>query len=67
MDDAGKKTDYFFVLSSINVEMYERYNIEEGQTSIEGSRGKAAEEKREYKIAVFYESSEFLETIRKTK
>ena len=47
--------------------MYERYNLEEGQTSIEGSRGKVAEEKREYKIAVFYESSEFLETIRKTK
>ena len=47
--------------------MYEGYNIEEGQTSIEGSRGKVGEEKREYKMAVFYESSEFLESIRKTK
>ena len=47
--------------------MYERYNFDEIKTSLEESRGKVVEEKREYKIAFFKESSEMLETIRKTK
>ena len=46
--------------------MYQSYDVAE-QTSIEASRGKVVKEKREYKIAFFSESSELLETIKKTK
>ena len=47
--------------------MYQSYDVTAEQTSIEASRGKAVQEKRKYKIAFFSESSELLETIKKTK
>ena len=62
-DESGNKKTYFYVLSSLSLEMYERYGIEQGHSSLELSRGKIVEDRREFQIAFFSESSEFLRTI----
>ena len=66
-DESGNKKTYFYVLSSLSLEMYERYGIEQEHSSLELSRGKVVEDRREFQIAFFSESSEFLRTIQETK
>ena len=48
VDDSGNKKTFFYVLSSMSLEMYERFGIEPGHSSIEKSRGKIMDEKREF-------------------
>ena len=47
--------------------MYERYDRKEETSSVKISRGKVAEQKRKLQIAVFSESTEFLQIIKETK
>ena len=67
IDDSGNKKSFFYVLVSLNVEMYERSISETEKLSVDSSKGKVADWQRNYEIAFFSESSELLETIRTTK
>ena len=60
VDAEGSKKTFFYVLSGLSLEMYER-NKEE-TSSIQVSKGKVAEENRHFDTAFFQESTEFLET-----
>ena len=47
--------------------MYERYNVQSENSSIEISKGKIAGEQRHFDIAFFQESSELLQSFKETK
>ena len=59
IDANGNRKSFFYVLSGLSLEMYER-NKEE-TSSIEVSMGKIAEENRYFDTAFFEDSTEFLE------
>ena len=48
VDDSGSKKTFFYVLSSLTLEMYERNSLETEHTSIEKSRGKIMDDKRKF-------------------
>ena len=51
VDSEGNKKAFFYVLSSLELEMYERHREENSDVQI--SKGKIAEEKRYFKTAFF--------------
>ena len=60
MDDFGNKKSFFYVLSSLDIEMYERTISDVSFQSIEDSRGKAVDLRRNFELAFFQDSSELL-------
>ena len=51
VDSEGNKKAFFYVLSSLELEMYERHREENSDVQI--SKGKIAEEKRYFRTAFF--------------
>ena len=43
LDSAGNKKSFFYVLSSLEIEMYEKINIDSTIQSVYASRGNAIE------------------------
>ena len=67
LDEFGEKKQFFFVLASLDAFMYDR-KIRTGEfTSLEQALGTKSDDIRNYKIAFFSESSEFLKTIKETR
>ena len=63
----GEKKQFFFVLANIQAYMYDR-KIRPGEfKTVDEALGSQADDVRNYKIAFFSESSQFLENIRETR
>ena len=67
MDNFGNKKSFFYVLSSLDIEMYEKKSSNVAIQSVKDSRGKAVDLKRNFELAFFQDSSELLEAIKKAK